>query len=272
MARPTPSTLSQRPDDGQDRLDGAIALVTGANGDIGSAVCTLLEARGATVLRSDLRAPEGAADGFLPLDVTSEGSWTQTLAAIESRHGALDILVNNAGIAPMERIDAMTLEDWRRCQQVNVEGVFLGLKLASALLARSGGRREGGAAIVNLCSGASDRPSAFSAAYCVSKAAARMLTRVAAVEFAALKHPIRVNSVHPGVVESAMMDDILATYSRITGGTPVETLRAGVAASNPLGRFVEPVEVAEAVAFLASPAARYIHGDAIHVDGGYAAA
>ncbi|MDF2640680.1 MAG: hypothetical protein K0R64_3664 [Novosphingobium lindaniclasticum] len=208
------------------RLDGAIALVTGANGDIGSAVCTLLEARGATVLRSDLRAPEGVGDGFLPLDVTSEESWTRTLAAIESRHGALDILVNNAGIAPMERIDAMTLEDWRRCQQVNVEGVFLGLKLASALLARSGGRREGGAAIVNLCSGASDRPSAFSAAYCVSKAAARMLTRVAAVEFAALKHPIRVNSVHPGVVESAMMDDILATYSRITGGTPVETLRA----------------------------------------------
>lgn len=253
------------------RLDGAIALVTGANGDIGSAVCRLLEARGATVIRSDLRVPGDGAGEFLPLDVTSEASWSETLATIESRHGALDILVNNAGIAPMERLDAMALEDWRRCQQVNVEGMFLGLKLASPLLARSGSRRPGGASVVNLCSGASDRPSAFSAAYCVSKAAARMLTRVAAVEFAALKQPIRVNSVHPGVVESAMMDDILATYSRITGGTPVEDLRTGVASGNPMGRFVEPAEVAEAVAFLASSAARYIHGDAIHVDGGYAA-
>lgn len=253
------------------RLDGAIALVTGANGDIGSAVCDLLEARGATVIRSDLRPSADGADGFLPLDVTSEASWSETLATIESRHGALDILVNNAGIAPMERLDAMALEDWRRCQQVNVEGMFLGLKLASPLLARSGSRRPGGASVVNLCSGASDRPAAFSAAYCVSKAAARMLTRVAAVEFAALKQPIRVNSVHPGVVESAMMDDILATYSRITGGTPVEDLRAGVASGNPMGRFVEPAEVAEAVAFLASSAARYVHGDAIHVDGGYAA-
>ncbi|WP_083910363.1 SDR family oxidoreductase [Sphingomonas sp. LH128] len=99
-----------------------------------------------------------------------------------------------------------------------------------------------------------------------------MLTRAAAVEFAALKMPIRVNSVHPGVVVSAMMDDILATYSRITGGTPVETLSAGVVAGDPMGRFVEPAEVAEAVAFMASSAARYVHGDAIHVDGGYAAA
>ncbi|AOR79382.1 short-chain dehydrogenase/reductase SDR [Sphingomonas sp. LH128] len=254
------------------RLDGAIALVTGASGDIGAAVCSLLEARGAMVVRSDLRAPSGGKQEFLALDVTSEGSWAEVLGVIESRHGALDILVNNAGIAPMERIDAMALEDWRRCQQVNVEGVFLGLKHASPLLARSGSRRPGGAAVVNLCSGASDRPAAFSAAYCVSKAAARMLTRAAAVEFAALKMPIRVNSVHPGVVESAMMDDILATYSRITGGTPVETLRAGVAAGNPMGRFVDPAEVAEAVAFLASSAARYVHGDAIHVDGGYAAA
>lgn len=254
------------------RLDGAVALVTGACGDIGSAVASLLEARGASVVRSDLRVPEGAGEDFLALDVTREESWTAAIGAIEARHGALDILVNNAGIAPMERIDAMSLDDWRRCQQVNVEGMFLGLKVASELMARSGPRREGGASVVNLCSGASDRPAAFSAAYCASKAAARMLTRVAAVEFATLGKPIRVNSVHPGVVASAMMDDIMKTYSRITGGTPVETLREGLAKVNPMGRFVEPAEVAEAVAFLASSAARYVHGDAIHVDGGFAAA
>ncbi|KHK92653.1 SDR family NAD(P)-dependent oxidoreductase [Novosphingobium malaysiense] len=253
------------------KLDGSIALVTGASGDIGSAVASLLEKRGATVIRSDLRQTSDTGSGFLVHDVTSEGSWKAVLSQIDGDHGRLDILVNNAGVAPMGRIDSMSLEDWRRCQAVNVEGMFLGLKVAADLLSKSGADRLGGSAVINLCSGASDRPSAFSAAYCTSKAAARMLTRVAAIEFAVLKKPIRVNSVHPGVVESAMMDKILETYSEITGGTPVETLRAGVAGGNPMGRFVTPPEVAEAVAFLASSAARYIHGDAIHVDGGYAA-
>ena len=252
-------------------LAGAVALVTGANGDIGTAIVATLAARGATVVRSDLTAPATDDGSFIALDVTSEASWADALAAIEARHGALDILVNNAGIARMARIEAATLADWRLVQQVNVEGMFLGLKLAAPLLARSGPRRAGGASVVNLCSGASDKPSAFSAAYCASKAAARMLTRVAAVEFAALGHAIRVNSVHPGVVESAMMDDILLSFSQIAGGVPVADLRKSVAAGNPMGRFVDPAEVAEAVAFLASPAARFIHGDAIHVDGGYAA-
>ena len=98
-----------------------------------------------------------------------------------------------------------------------------------------------------------------------------MLTRAATVEFAALGYPIRVNSVHPGVVESAMMDDILQSFARISGGADTEDLRKVIASGNPMGRFVQPEEVAEAVRFLLSPAARFIHGDAIYVDGGYAA-
>lgn len=253
--------------------EDTVALVTGANGDIGRAITRLLTQSGATVICSDLRAPDNADDGaeFIELDVTDESSWSRALQQIEDRHGALDALVNNAGIAPMARIEDTSLEEWKRCQQVNVEGMFLGHKMAAPLLARSGPRRAGGAAIVNLCSGASDKPTAFASAYCVSKAAARMLTRAAAVEFAALGYPIRVNSVHPGVVESAMMDDILQSFARISGGADTEDLRKAIASGNPMGRFVQPEEVAEAVRFLLSPAARFIHGDAIHVDGGYAA-
>ncbi|SLK08851.1 SDR family NAD(P)-dependent oxidoreductase [Novosphingobium mathurense] len=254
-------------------LQGAIVLVTGSNGDIGKAIVHLFEERGAKVIRSDLEAPSRSSPGvdFIALDVTNEASWSKAISSIEERHGALDVLVNNAGIAPMTRMEDASLEQWRLCQQVNVEGSFLGLKTAAPLLARSGTRRDGGAAVVNLCSGASDKPTAFSAAYCVSKAAARMLTRVAAVEFSALAYLIRVNSVHPGVVESRMMDDILAKFSQISGGAPIDDLRKAVAAGNPMGRFVDPAEVAEAVVFLSSSAARFIHGDAIHVDGGYAA-
>ena len=171
----------------------------------------------------------------------------------------------------MSRLEDMTLEDWRRCQTINVDGVFLGLKAATPLLRDSGARRRGGAAVINVASGAADHPAAFSAAYCTSKAAVRMLTRTAAVEFAALGYQIRVNSVHPGAVESAMMDRILRRYSDITGGTPVEDLRQAVIKGHPMGRFVEPEEVADAIVFLASGAARYVHGDALHVDGGHAA-
>ncbi len=251
-------------------LQNTVALVTGANGAIGKAICVALARDGATVVPSDVVRPEGDPLS-LALDVTNEQSWRDAIETINARHGRLDILVNSAGIAPMGRIEDTTLDEWRRTQSVNVEGAFIGTKSAAALLRVSGNARIGGAAIINIASGAADRPAAFSGAYCTSKAALAMFTRVTAIEFAALRYPIRVNSVHPGALRSPMMDDILGRYAEITGQS-VSDLSAAVLARHPMGRYVEPDDVADAVAFLASGGARYIHGDALHVDGGHAAA
>ncbi|MEO0033428.1 MAG: hypothetical protein RIS94_3186 [Pseudomonadota bacterium] len=253
-------------------LQGTVALVTGARGNIGVATCKALAAEGAHVIASDIGVREGTVDGteWLALDVTSEADWTRVIAAIEARHGRLDILVNNAGIAPTDRIDAMPVEHFRRGFEINVTGVFLGTKAAAALLAKSGASREGGSAIVNLASGAADKPAAFSACYCATKAAVRMFTRATAVEFSALDYPIRVNSVHPGAVESDMLDSIFGRYSELSGMTK-DDLAAAVVKGHPMGRLVLPAEVADTIVFVASRAARYTHGDALHVDGGHAA-
>ncbi|MBU6266511.1 MAG: SDR family oxidoreductase [Sphingomonadales bacterium] len=248
-------------------LNGTVALVTGARGNIGAATCAALRREGVTVIASDVGVDE-AGDWFA-LDVTSADDWARVIAAIETRHGRLDILVNNAGVAPTDRIDAMPVEQFRRAFDINVTGVFLGTQAAAALMAKSGTLREGGAAIINIASGAADKPAAFNAAYCATKAAVRMFTRATALEFSTLGFPIRVNSVHPGAVESDMMDAIFARYAQLTG-MALPDLIAGVAKGHPMGRLVKPDEVAEAIVWLASSAARYSHAAALHVDGGNA--
>ena len=254
-------------------LNGTVALVTGARGNIGVATCAALRREGVIVIASDVGVDEALPgdDGcqWLSLDVTSAEDWARAIARIEAHHGRLDILVNNAGVAPTDRIDQMPAEQFRRAFDINVTGVFLGTQAASALMARSGALREGGAAIVNIASGAADKPAAFNACYCATKAAVRMFTRATAVEFSALGYPIRVNSVHPGAVESDMMDSILARYAQLTNAA-LDELEAGIAKMHPMGRLVKPEEVADAIVWMASRAARYSHAAALHVDGGNA--
>lgn len=253
----------------ENGLKGCVALVTGACGNIGQEIVQSLAARGATVVGTDIAANRPV--DVRHHDVTSEEGWNAIVAAIRSEHGRLDILVNNAGIAPMARLDEMALEDWRRCQQINVESVFLGLKASVGLLAESGKLRRGGASVINIASAAADRGTAMSGAYCTSKAAVAMLTRVAAIEWPTLGHAIRVNSVHPGAVRSDMVDGILERYSAMTGGTPKAELEKAITVNMPMGRLVEPSEVADVVAFLASEDARFVHGTSVNVDGGYTA-
>lgn len=247
-------------------LAGLVALVTGAGGTIGAAICAILVEAGATVVATDILAR----DGIEALDVTSEASWQGVIDRVATRHGGLDILVNNAGVAPIGRIDELSLEDWRFCQAINVEGPLLGMKAALPLLARDGANRAGGASIINIASAAANRANALTAAYCSSKAALVMLSKVAAIEFATLGHPVRVNTVNPGAVESPMIDAIAQRYSALYG-TPVDELAASMRSDVPMGRLTRADDVAEGVLWLASGASRFVTGTELHIDGGFTA-
>lgn len=245
-------------------LTNRFAVVTGASGSIGAAIMRCLSDQGADVVGCDYNS----ADLIRSLDVTDAVSWRSLAAFIAEQTEKVDILVNCAGLAPMGRIEDFDAAQWRSAMAVNVEGVALGLQAFLPLLKAGGYTRPGGASVVNIASAASRRPSAMSAAYCASKAAVAMLTKVAAVEFAALGYGIRVNSVHPGVVEGPMMDQILKSYSETTGAAPSD-LKTAILDRYLVKRFADPAEVATSVLYLASDEAAYINGTEQHVDGGY---
>lgn len=248
-------------------IQGRVALVTGAAGAIGKAIVEALAERGVVTVGAD----RAAADGVRSLDVTDALSWARLENDVRGEHGRLDILVNCAGVAPMGSVEDTSLDKWRSTMAVNVEGALLGTQAFLPLLRETAGTTAAGPTIINIASAASRRPAAFSAAYCSSKAAVAMLTKACALEFATLGYGVRVNSVHPGVVESAMMDDILETYSRSTGASP-EDLRQGILAAYTVKRFARPEEIAAAVVYLASDEAAYLNGAEQVVDGGYLSA
>lgn len=251
-------------------LDGSVALITGARGDIGRAICTALTKAGSKVIATGLSdAPSDlTADAWLRHDVASTGDWARVIATIQSHFGRLDCLINNAGVHAFDRIGDISIDKWRHSFHVNVDGALLGLQASLGLLRATGSEREGGASVVNISSIASCRATPLSAAYCVSKAALTMLSKSAAREFALLKYPIRVNSIRPGSVETRMMDAALN-----------QRVEAGVASSKeeqkntwksyiPLGRMAQAEEIAGGVVFLCSPAASYITGAELAIDGG----
>lgn len=253
-------------------LQGRIALVTGASRGIGQAAARALAAAGATVIVSDLEAPEALAGelGGLALrqDVTSEQDWADAVAFARSEAGGLDILVNNAGIFLAKPVTETSLEEWRKLHAVNVEGVFLGCKHAIPALAERAAKWNGGAAIVNLSSVAGLVGSPLVTCYNASKGAVRLFTKGVAMEVAALK--IRVNSVHPGIIETDMGNDLVHRFSEAAGAGDNET-RAVLSERHPLGHFGTAPNVADAVTFLASDRAAFITGSELIVDGGMTA-
>jgi NAD(P)-dependent dehydrogenase (short-subunit alcohol dehydrogenase family) len=251
-------------------LSGTIALVTGATGGIGRATCRALADAGSTVIASDLAA-EASVDGaaaYHRLDVTNEDDWAALIAHVEASHGRLDILVNNAGISLTGTIAQTSLAEWRKCQAVNVDGPFLGTKAAAELLRRSGAERKGGSSIVNLSSVGGLVGAAYMAAYCATKGAVRLFTKGAANEYALLGWPIRVNSVHPGGIDTDMMDTIYARYVE-TGLFPnEEEARKVVSAGHAMGRMGTADEIATGIVYLCSPAASFMTGSELVIDGG----
>jgi 3(or 17)beta-hydroxysteroid dehydrogenase len=255
------------------RLQGRVALVTGAAQGIGRGVAERFAGEGATLIISDIDTVTGEATAralkaeFHRQNVASEDEWKGLLEAIEQRHGALHVLVNNAGTegdpAAPKTPEQTPLEDWNRIFAVNAAGVFLGCKHAIPLLARSGG-----GAIVNMSSVASMVPTPFLTAYGAAKSAVEQLTRSVALHCARAGYRITANSVHPGQVRTQMLEVL---FDRLAGqaGISRQQFDQNFLASIPLGCYQEPVDIANAVLFFASSEARYVTGQSMAVDGGF---
>ena len=241
-----------------DRLDGKVALITGGARGQGKHEAHLFADEGATVVITDVLDREGEATAaaiercaYLQLDVASEDQWTATVAELLERHGRLDVLVNNAGIYLNQVMVQTSLEDYRRVIDINQVGVFLGMKAVAP-----GMTAAGSGSIINISSGAGLRGRPGRIAYAASKWAVRGMTKVAARELAPFG--VRVNSIHPGPIDTAMLHqdpDVTSDIDRVIADVP-------------LGRFGEPQEVAKLALFLASEDSSYSTGSEFLIDGG----
>jgi NAD(P)-dependent dehydrogenase (short-subunit alcohol dehydrogenase family) len=256
------------------RVEGKIALVTGAANGLGRCTALTLAREGAAVIATDLQAERGAslvaeieaaggAAQFLRHDVTDEDAWSDVIAEIKRRHGRLDVLVNNAGIGLSSPVVDMSFADWRRQVAVNLDGVFLGVKHALPLI-----RESGGGSIVNVSSIAGIKASPNVSGYCATKGAVRLFTKSVALECAALKDGVRVNSLHPGIVETAIWDTLIGTGPEGSNARPRGPTLAGLTAQAvPLGRPGQPEEVVAGVLWLASDESSYVTGTELVIDG-----
>jgi 3alpha(or 20beta)-hydroxysteroid dehydrogenase len=252
------------------RLDGKVAIVTGAARGLGRAIADTLVDAGARVMFTDVldigTVPQGNAATFH--DVSEEAHWADIVARTFAQFGGLDILVNNAGIFHAAQLTETDVNDFDRVMRINVRGVFLGMKQC-ALAMRPGGIAGKGGAIVNLSSVAGLTGSNLVVAYGASKGAVRLMTKDAAIEFQTLGYGIRVNSIHPGVIQTQMGDAVLAGFAPLTGS--VAASQGLIETMTPMKRLGSSPEIANVVRFLVSDAASYMTGAEVAVDGGMTA-
>src|SRR3954451_13792514 len=254
------------------QVAGKVALVTGGASGIGEAVSELLAREGASVAITDiddLRGPElaarikkaGGEATFWHQDVTSEEQWIDVVAEVVARYGRLDILVSNAGIGiGVPSITQMTLEDWRRQTAINLDGVFLSVKHCLPAM-----RRTGGGSIIMMSSLAGLRGAPGLSGYCATKGGVRLFAKAIAMECASAGDGIRVNSVHPGIIDTPIWGKIPAGAGGANAPIDPEE-RAKLA--TPLGRAGHAGEIASGVLYLASDASSYVTGTELVIDGG----
>lgn len=267
------------------RVFGKVALVTGAAFGIGRATVLRLAAEGATVVATDIDTQGGEETArlardtggramFIAHDVASEADWRDVIDTVIAAHGALHVLVNNAGIALAGDTFAMSHENWRRQLAVNLDGVFLGVKHGVPLMSRSGG-----GSVVNVSSIAGLVGDPGLAGYSASKGGVRLFSKSVALECARARNGVRVNSLHPGVIDTP----IWTTNARAPsgGGTVMSGLKRlwrravlGVAGrvGVPLGHAGTVADVANGILYLASDESRYVTGSELVIDGGLTAA
>ncbi len=248
------------------RLEGKVALISGGARGIGGATARLMAQEGAAVVIGDILeekgremeaeiAEAGGRATFVPLNVISEESWQSAVQTAVNTYGKLDIMVNNAGITGRTGVEETTVEMWTQLMDINAKGVFLGAKAAIPEL-----RKAGGGSIINISSIYGIVGSNGAAPYHASKGAVRIFTKSAALQYAA--DGIRVNSVHPGFVDSPMTE---AHHSI----PDVWRERVG---KIPLGRMGTPEDIASGVLYLASDQSSFVTGSELVIDGGTTAA
>lgn len=259
-------------------LTGRKALVTGAARGIGAGIAQALADAGAAVMIGDVLtelgretarklSAGGAKAGFVPLDVTKDDDWASAVSATVKELGGFDLLVNNAGIEITSLVVDVKADDLRRMFDVNAVGTLLGMKHAFRAM-RPGGAAAKGGSIVNIASVAATIAFPAIAGYSATKSAVDRMTRIAANESGKLGYGVRVNCIYPGLVPTDMgmklANDIVAA-----GLAPsVEAAVGDVIGQTPLGRLGEVADMADAVVFLSSDAARFITGIGLPVDGG----
>ncbi|MEV8019328.1 glucose 1-dehydrogenase [Streptomyces sp. NPDC086554] len=259
-------------------LEGRRALVSGGAQGLGAGMAEALARAGAAVVVADIQEDAGRATAealqkaggnaaFVPLDVTDDASWESATARAVDELGGLDIVVNNAGVEISGLVVDLNPRDVRRMLDVNVLGVALGTKHAFRTM-RPGGPAGRGGAVVNVSSVAATIPFPGIAGYSATKSAVDRLTRVAALESGKLGYGVRVNCVYPGLVPTEMGTRLAQDMETMGLWPSAEAAVGHVIGLTPLGRLGEVADIADAVVFLASDAARFITGAGLPVDGG----
>ena len=242
------------------RVDGKVALITGAASGLGRADADVLAREGATVVLTDINENAGKAAAesireaggkatFMLLDVADEKQWQEIIASVRKEHGRLDVLVNNAGLVIMGGPEECSLEAFRKQNAVMSEGVFLGCKHALALMHESGG-----GSIINMSSTASHLGYPIFFAYSAAKGAVRAMSKALAIHCQMSGYQIRVNSLHPGAIDTPMIDQ---TTSELGLDNKEDISPVGLG---------QPEDVANVVLFLASDESRFVNGTEILID------
>jgi NAD(P)-dependent dehydrogenase (short-subunit alcohol dehydrogenase family) len=266
---------------GMGRVGGKVAIVTGAASGIGRAGAIALAREGARVVATDLSvsgAQDTAAairrDGgeaiALSHDVGEEPQWAAVVEATQRAFGRLDVLVNNAGVGGKGPLADTSPEDWRALMRVNLDGVYFGTRAAIAAMQPDDKARDQFGSIIMISSILGLVGGARSAPYSASKGAVRLFAKSVALECAARGHRVRVNSIHPGYIDTPLVAATLARRAE-SEATDVATLRSQLESLHPLGRLGTPDDIAAGIVFLASEESSFVTGAELVIDGGYTA-
>ena len=254
-----------------NRLDGKVVFISGAARGIGGETAKLMSKAGARVAIGDVLDEVGRKHAkdidsfYVHLDVTDEASWAAAMDATIKKYGKLDVLVNNAGIFVGKGVEDASMEDWHRLVAVNLTGVVLGTRAALPYLKKTKGN------IVNTASIAGLVGSQLDPLYSLTKGGVTTFTKSTALEFGRKGYGVRVNSIHPGVIDTDMGQQTFAMRAKQIGTNDTEATKRVSTSMHPIGRLGVANDVAKGILFLASDDASFMTGAGLVVDGGYTA-